>query len=193
MVILNSMPGSQSIPPPDSPLQPSFLLEKGRRLGLAHPEDYERLAVLRGCLYYDVQNRTSVVREESGVRVSRGEFSNAELAIALLSPHLPKTLLRQRMGAAMLSASDVDPADLIELAQREGCTRILRHIAKCGAEVEPDNGFWTALLHETTGSEEPDHDMPHPTRFIEMTGLDRVGIGIRRHWIRPVESLASAP
>jgi hypothetical protein len=157
------------------------------------PEDYERLAVLRGCLYYDVQNRSSVVREESGVRVLRSKFSNAELAIALLGPHLPKTLLRQRMGAAMLSAPDVDPMDLIELAQQEGCTPILRHIAKCGADVEPDNGFWMALLHETAGTVETEQGMPHPTRFIEMTGLDRGGIGIKRHWIRPVESLALAP
>lgn len=190
---MNSMSGTQPIPPPDSADQPSLLLEKGRRLGLVHPEDYERLAVLRGCLYYDIQNRTAVVREDSGVRVLRNDFSNAELAIALLSPHLPTSLMRQRMGAAMLSASDVNPADLIQLAQREGCMPILRHIAKCGVEVEPENGFWLALLDETTGIEVPDHGMPHPTRFIEMTGLERGGIGIRRHWVRPVESLALAP
>jgi hypothetical protein len=173
--------------------EPSLLLAKGRQFGLVDPGDYEKLAVSRGCLYYDVHNLSSVLREDSGVRVSRRDFSNAELAIALLSPCLPKSLLRQRMGAAMLSAPDVDASNLIALAISEGCGPILRHIAKCGAEVEPDNPFWEMLLDGTKGESQILEGMAHPTRLVEMTGMDRDGIGIKKHWVRPVESLALAP
>ena len=93
----------------------------------------------------------------------------------------------------MLSAPDVDAMDLIELAESEGCTAIVRHIAKCGAEVETENRFWRTLLHETEGKGGSGEGMPHPTRFVEMTGMDREGIGIKKHWIRPVEALALAP
>lgn len=49
----------------------SPLLQKARRLGLATPEDLERLAVRRGCLYYDVRQDFEGLREEQGVFVSR--------------------------------------------------------------------------------------------------------------------------
>jgi hypothetical protein len=174
--------------------EPSLLLAKGRRFGLVDPGDYEKLAVSRGCLYYDVHNRASVVREDSGLRIARSDFSNAELAVALLSPRFPKSLLRQRMGAAMLSAPDVDALNLIDLAADEGCASILRHIAQCGAEVEPDSPFWERLLDGTETEEiETREGMPHLTRLVEMTGMDRDGIGIKRHWVRPVESMALAP
>lgn len=175
----------------DTELSP--LLAKGRRIGLVHPEDFEKLAVLRGCLYYDVHNRASLVREETDPHVSRLDFSNEELAIALLSPCFPKSLMRQRMGAAMLSAPGIDAETLIRLAAVEGCEALLRHIASCGAEVEPDNAFWKALLEGSQDEEGIREGMPHPTRFVEMTGMDRDGVGIKRRWVRPVESLALAP
>ena len=171
----------------------SPLLMKARRLGLSTPEDFEKLAVRRGCLYYDVRGDRCVVEESPEISVSRAEFSNAELAIALLSDALPSTLLRQRMAAAMLSAQDVDPSQLVPLAHAEHCAEILKYIAKCGADVEPANEFWGAILRALEGCKIPSDGMPHPTRFIEMTGITRGKIGIQKHWIRPVKSLASAP
>lgn len=171
----------------------SPLLMKARRLGLSAPEDFERLAVRRGCLYYDIRGVMRAGVDSPEVSVSRAEFSNAELAIALLNDALPSSLLRQRMAAAMLSAQDVDPSSLASLAQAEHCAEILKYIAKCGADVEPENDFWRAILGNLEGSELPTHGMPHPTRFIEMTGITRGNVGLQKHWIRPAEFLASAP
>src|SRR5947207_14179874 len=75
----------------------SPLLRKARRLGL-DAEGLERLAIQRGCDYYDSG------KPFEPLEVSTEQFSNAELAIALLNPALrysPQTL---RLGAAMLNA-----------------------------------------------------------------------------------------
>lgn len=170
----------------------SPLLMKAQRLGLRVPEDLERLAVQRGCEYYNVTPKDNVLREESRIAVSRSDFSNAELAVALLSPSLPALLLRQRMGAAMLSAPDVEAEDLVALALQEGCGDIACYIARCGSEVEPSNPFWVLLQTGLAGCEFDEHQMPHPTRFIEMTGVNRGKIGIQKHWVRPIATLALA-
>ena len=170
----------------------SPLLMKARRLGLRVPGDLERLAIQRGCEYYNVTPGDSTLREEPRLSVSRADFSNAELAIALLSPSLPVLLLRQRMGAAMLSAPDVEWETLVTLALQEGCGGIVRHIARCGGEVEPDNAFWTLLQARLAGCEYDEACMPHPTRFIEMTGITRGKVGIQKHWVRPIAALALA-
>jgi hypothetical protein len=171
----------------------SPLLLKAAGLGLRAPEDLERLAVRRGCLYYDVAATSERLAEEEGAFVSRRQFSNAELAVSLLSPFWPASLLRQRMGAAMLSAPDVDVSDLAALARREGCVNLVSHIAKCGSEVEPELGFWREILLELGEPSRDTTGLPHPTRFVEMTGINRGKIGIEKHWIRPVATLALAP
>src|SRR5438477_3647353 len=77
------------------------LLERSRRLGLSLPLDLERLAVLRGCNYYD---------RDLGPRVPPlGEvaLSNAELSIALVAPSLHPTAREIRLAAALLGAPDV--------------------------------------------------------------------------------------
>ena len=170
----------------------SPLLMKARRLGLRTPEDLERLAVRRGFTYYDVDNTASSLKEEPGTAVSREDFSNAELAVALLSPCWPASLLRQRIGAAMLSAPDVKVNALGELAEAENCAALVSYIAKCGADVEPENPYWMAISDRLGQFEGDVHQMPHPTRFIEMTGITRGKIGIQKHWVRPVTALALA-
>lgn len=169
----------------------SPLLMKARRLGLHGVEDLERLAIQRGCEYYHVLPSQSVLREEPPLRVSREDFSNAELAIALLS-FPPVNLLRQRMGAAMLSAPDVEVTNLVSLALSELCGGIVHYIADCGHEVEPENEFWTCLRRELSSHGYVATEMPHPTRFIELTGITRGKIGIKKHWVRPIHALALA-
>jgi len=69
--------------------------------------------------------------------VSTEQFSNAELAIALLNPALrysPQTL---RLGAAMLSALDNEPGKIARLAKWERCEAIVRYVAEVGRECEP--------------------------------------------------------
>ena len=170
----------------------SPLLMKARRLGLSAPEDLERLAIRRGCEYYNQNPGAWILREEPAVVVSRADFSNAELAVALLSPHWPASLLRQRMGAAMLSAPDVQAAGLVPLAIQENCGGIVRYISDCATQVEPENELWKSLLAALGGCDYDVNQMPHPTRFVEMTGVTRGKVGIQKHWVRPISALALA-
>ncbi len=160
------------------------LLEKAGRLGLHLPTDLEKLAIARGCRYYDSRNEGEHLRREAWFRIETPEFSNAELAIALLSPRFPPSLYRQRLGSAMLSAPDVDPRVLAEMAVVEECAGLVRYIAKCGREVEADNEFWDVLLARLP-KVSPPKKTPHITRLMEMTGITRGRVGIQKRWIRP--------
>lgn len=155
----------------------SALLEKAKSLGLRLPEDLQRLAVARGCRYYVV---------DQGPLPSTGlPFTNAELAVALLSPALPPGPQDIRVAAAVLSAPEVDVETLGRLAAQEGCAGLVRYIAECGRKYEPQNPFWEELLGKVGDAVIPPEPLPHPTRFIEMTGMVRGKVGLFTHWIRP--------
>jgi hypothetical protein len=164
-------------------------------MGLGQPEDLEKLAVSRGLRYYDargdsMKNQLPVVQaigEKSG-----RSFSNEELALALLSPSAPYSLLRLRMGAAMLAADGNRPESIARLARQDRSERIVRHIAQCGMEAEPRNPFWTALMDllPLFPPMRPDA-LPHLTRFVAMTGLSRAGKGTSLMWIRPTHAPGS--
>ena len=172
-----------------SPSQTSSpLFAKAESLGLRVPEDLEKLAIARGLRYYDGRNELEALRREPRLQVSRDAFSDAELAVALLGPGLAGApgvvkLYRQRLGAATLSAEGVDPAELARLAQEAGCAALVRYIADCGRDVEPEHAFWEELLR-LIPREDPPPDRPHVTRLIAMTGITRLGPGIVRQWIR---------
>jgi hypothetical protein len=168
----------------------SPLLMKTRRLGLACSRDLERLAVNRGLRYYDSHGDSlkdcpapSLI-PASG---SDGGLTNEELAIALLSPAAPYSQQRLRIGAAMLAAEGNQPASLAALALRERCGNIVRYIAECGHDVEPGNPFWNELLELLpAGQPAPiPGTLPHPNRFVAMTGITRAGVGNIKQWIRP--------
>ena len=174
----------------------SALLMKVRRLGLVDPTDLERLAVSRGLRYYDSHGDSSrELPRTSTFPGNAGEsgLSNEELAVALLSPSALYSQQRLRMGAAMLAAEGNRPESIASLALRERCETVVRHIALCGHEVEPQNPFWDrllALLPATDFSPKPDA-LPHPTRFVAMTGITRSGVGNLKQWIRPRAPLSS--
>src|SRR2546423_5091902 len=112
----------------------SALLQKARRLGLGAAE-LERLAIQRGCDYYHNGDRLPPAA------VSPEEFSNEELALALLNPALryhPQTL---RLGAAMLSAEGNQPERIARLAKLERAEAIVRYVAVAGKRYEPENPF----------------------------------------------------
>lgn len=160
----------------------STLLEKARALGLRLPEDLQRLAVARGCRYYVV---------EPGPLPEIGlPLTNVELAVALLSPALPPGPQDIRVAAAVLSSPDVDAETLVRLAELEGCSGLIRYIAECGKKYEPENGFWAAILAKVGDAMIPQEPLPHPTRFIEMTGMVRGKVGLFTHWIRPTPAAA---
>lgn len=157
----------------------SPLLRKARRLGL-DAEGLERLAIQRGCDYYsngDPMPPMDVLVEQ---------FSNAELAIALLNPVLryhPQTL---RLGAAMLSAEGNAAQEIVHLAKMERCEAVVRYIAEAGRKFEPQNLFWTELLGLVPECPSLKSGvMPHPTRFVAMTGLTRRGVETVVEWVRP--------
>jgi len=165
----------------------SSLLKKGHRLGLTNAAALEWLAVARGCWHY----RQPETPEMRGVDES--EFTNEELAIALLSPNQPYSPHTIRLGAAMLGAVGNDPAELTRLAKAEGSGFVVRYIAKAGLQFEPDNPLWRALLERLPENHETaDGILPHPTRFVSMTGFTRNGPGKVTVWIRPRADLALA-
>lgn len=174
----------------------SALLMKARRLGLADPMDLERLAVSRGLRYYDGHG-DSMKGGGSLPTVTEMELesglTNEELAVALLSPSAVYSQQRLRMGAAMLAAEGNRPESIARLALLERCEMVVRHIASCGHEVEPENPFWDRLLDMLpAGQSAPPPDaLPHPTRFVAMTGITRNGVGNLKRWIRPQMPLSS--
>lgn len=157
----------------------SPLLRKAQRLGL-DADGLERLAISRGCDYYGPG------KADPRSPVTLGQLSNPELAMALLNPALryhPQTL---RLGAAMVSAEGNHPDDLAHLAKLERCESILRYVAECGRRFEPQNPFWADLLDRLPPTPPPPSSVvPHPTRFIAMTGVTRRGVETVVQWIRP--------
>ena len=157
----------------------SGLLVKAKRLGL-DAESLERLAIQRGCDYY------SEGEPLPPASVTEDQFSNEELAIALLNPALryhPQTL---RLGAAMLGAEGNDPEKIARLAKHERCESVVRYVAAAGQRFEPNNKFWQRLLSVLPVTPAPKSSVvPHPTRFIAMTGITRRGVETVTEWIRP--------
>jgi hypothetical protein len=157
----------------------SPLLHKARRLGLGAAE-LERLAIERGCDYYSGGQLSPLVP------VSAEQFPNAELAVALLNPALPYHPQTLRLGAAMLSAEGNDPDQIARLAVMERCERVVRYIAEAGQKFEPHNAFWPRLLQGLPPGAPPKSGvLPHPTRFVAMTGFTRRGRETVVEWIRP--------
>lgn len=163
----------------------SGLLIKARRLGL-EAEGLERLAIQRGCDYYHEGEPLPPLT------VTREQFSDEELAIALLNPSLryhPQTL---RLGAAMLGAEGNDPETIARLAKYERCEPLVRYVAEAGKQFEPENEFWKKLLSLLPATPPPKSSVvPHPTRFVAMTGITRRGIETVTEWIRPRPVAAS--
>ena len=163
----------------------SPLLHKARRLGLG-PRELEILAVQRGCDYYHDGSPLPPMP------VSRADFSDAELALALLNPALrydPQTL---RLGAAMLGTEGNDPAEITRHAKLERAESIVRYVASAGKRYEPNNPFWASLLALLPSGPPPKSGVvPHPTRFVAMTGITRRGVETVVEWIRPARVTAS--
>jgi hypothetical protein len=117
----------------------SPLLQKARRLGLG-AKDLEQLAIQRGCDYYQG------AEPPGELRVGVEQFSNAELAVALLNPGLRYTPQTVRLGAAMLSAPGNSPADIAWQMILERGEAIVRYVAQAGMKFERENPFWPELL-----------------------------------------------
>ena len=157
----------------------SCLLKKAAGLGLHSQAKLEALAVARGCTHYASPGMILPA-------VSEADFTNEELAIALLSPALAYSAHTIRVGGAMLSAIGSDPKLIARLATQEGAVAPVRYIANAALQFEPENAYWTGLL-ELLPQTLPIADgvMPHPTRFVSMTGITRGKVGRVVVWLRP--------
>jgi hypothetical protein len=165
----------------------SALLAKAASRGLSSAALLESLAVARGCSHYD--NHLAV---PSPV-VSEDQFSNEELAVALLSAALPYSPHTIRVGAAMLGAAGNRPEELAKLAEKEGSVGVVASIARAAQEFEPTNPIWRRLIDCLPPAPvPPDGVMPHPTRFVSMTGMTRAGREKRVVWIRPAPQPAGS-
>ena len=170
--------------PGEEPGRGSRVLGKARELGLSVPLDLERLAIARGCGYYE--------RDQGPVTCTCQSvpLSNAELAIALVAPSLQPAARQIRLAAALLGAADESAVDVATLAVDENCVGVVRYIASCGNRFEPRNPFWTDLLNALPETEIDRDRLPHPTRFVEMTGIDRSKVGTSTRWIRARSQVA---
>ena len=157
----------------------SPLLDKARALNLELPLDLERLAIARGCDYYerDLDRRIPPLEQVP--------LSNAELAIALIVPSLRPTPREIRLAAALLGAPDVTAEEVAALATAENCAGVVRYVAACGNRFEPESPFWGSLLDLLPDIKVDPDRLPHPSRFVEMTGIDRGKVGMFTRWIRP--------
>ncbi len=107
--------------------------------------------------------------------------------MSLLNVALPYDPHSIRCGAAMLGTDGNDVSMLARLAVEERSVLVLRHVAESGVRYEPSEPFWSMLLAALPLTPPPkDGVLPHPTRFIAMTGMDRGGQrGLRAQWLRP--------
>ena len=163
----------------------SRILGKAEELGLSVPLDLERLAIARGCGYYE---------RDLGPVAGTGDevpLSNAKLAIALLAPSHQPTARQVRLAAALLGAADESAAAVATLAVDENCVGVVRYIALCGRRFEPGNSFWADLLNALPETAIDRDRLPHPTRFVEMTGIDRGKVGTFTRWIRARSQVAA--
>ena len=161
----------------------SGLLRKARQLGLTSPKELRTLAVQRGCRHYGQGD------EPVTALALESEYSNEELAIALLDVALPYDPDSIRCGAAMLSAAGSRPERLAALARQERSELPVRYVAEAGQRYEPSNPFWRKLLLclPPMATFKPGV-LPHPTRFVALTGFTRSGPGQVTQWLRPAHN-----
>jgi hypothetical protein len=86
----------------------------------------------------------------------------------------------------MVGAEGQEPEELAWLARLERCEALVRYIAEAGVKFEPGNLFWPRLRDLLPRSPSfKSGVVPHPTRFVAMTGFTRKGTEVVTEWIRP--------
>jgi hypothetical protein len=160
----------------------SPLLLKLKSHGLATPKEIAAAAIDRGCRHY--------APFAEGLHKDAPGVTDEELAIALLSPCHPYEPQLIRIGSQLLSGESTDPAKLAHLAILERCGPIIKYIAQCGQETEPDHPFWPAILTRLQDYEPaPASIMSHISRFRIETGVTnpRRPSDPKIIWLRPLK------
>jgi hypothetical protein len=163
----------------------SPLLQKARRLGVRDAHDLETIALARGLHYFGLPENSTKSNPLPDL-THCPQFSHEELAIALINPAAPYSLTRIRMAAAIMAADGVSAAQIVRLARQERCASVVVHIARCGNTVEPENPFWISLLRALPDAPTAKPDvLPHISRFVAFSGINRNGRQNTMQWIRP--------
>ena len=86
----------------------------------------------------------------------------------------------------MLGKENANLPAIVRLAIMERCAVVVRYIAEAGRKFEPENPFWPELLAKLPPTPPPKSGvLPHPTRFVAMTGITWRGLETVTEWIRP--------
>ena len=86
----------------------------------------------------------------------------------------------------MLGSEGAEPEKIAWLAKYERCESVVRYVGEAGRRFEPHNEFWKRLLTFVPAASAPKSSVvPHPTRFVAMTGMTRRGVETITQWIRP--------
>ena len=136
--------------------------------------------------------------QEGKATTTRAIFSR-ETAIGITINATPATVWRllttasdyARWNSTVISvAGDISLGNTIQLVSKLDPKRVFKLKVK---KFEPENSFWTELLALLPVTPQPkDGALPHPTRFIEMTGfIPGVGRKLVTQWERPRKKKAA--
>lgn len=161
----------------------SLLLHRLRAAGLNTPARLVAAALRRGLSYYGAATESEM--PASG----HHPVTDAELAIALLHPSLPWDPHRLRLAAAILASPGIHPEKIARLAVQERAVALVREIAAAGASAEPNVAFWDELLRALPERPPvPRGVLPHPSRYMAISGRARPGCAPPAVWIRPMQA-----
>jgi len=116
----------------------------------------------------------------------KDEFSNAELVIAICQPHNLDRPQWLRAAAELISRQDVELKDLVFLAKRERCTRVLAELSRQALIAEPDHPLWKDLSEEFQDARPLSDSLVHWTRLTSKRADGRSGKSEGPH--RPLAS-----
>jgi hypothetical protein len=112
-------------------------------------------------------------------------LTDTELGVALCLGHLPWDPAKIRAAAQLLSAEDIDPPPLGQLAVQERVEPVLLCIADAAARVGPELEPWAWLrTHLPRRHKVRTDSLPHWSRFVNQTGVTAFGGGPRIDWLR---------
>lgn len=160
----------------------SPLLRRARALGLRTLPELLAVAVSRGCTHYAVPAGAEAVRDPGPTALP-----NEELVVLLLLGEHAYDPTAIRCAAQLLGGENVDLAKLATLARTQRCARVLAHIADAGREHdERAPEFWRDL-RERLGPVRavPPGALPHWTRFVALSGVQRYSRRPTSTWLRP--------
>ena len=162
----------------------SALLHKARRLGCGARE-LEILAVQRGCVHY------SSGSEPEGMLVSDDEFSSegTRNRAALHCTAIRATQHSVRSSDARCRGERSAPTGPYG-GNGSGVLSPCAMWRTQARRFEPENPFWLALMNTLPSTPPPKPGvLPHPTRFVAMTGYTRQGRKLVVEWQRPTPAV----